>query len=838
MPTTTLAKQPIHVADQAALVTLPTTQVLDGDIVIRDDNNNAYILLGSDPSDINNWQPITSLTNAGDLDEETALRIAADTTLQNNINSEATSRANADTTLQNNINSEASTRGSAITTLTSNLTTEASGRTAADTTLQTNITAEATARASADTTLQANIDGEVAARAAAVAGLSAGLTESASVFTTSFTATVAKIHRIDTTSGAVTVTLPNAPADRSAVLLKLVTVGTGNKVTYNTSGSDKINKTGGVTSGTFELAGQSVWLQYLASAGIWTVLANDMPLTALDGRYNGSGQNPLTGMYHFSKNGGIVASTPAGVSALADSATALQTLIDALPYGSTVFLDGYFKISLRVKWRTGISLKGIGPNQAGLVAYTVDVPPIAWGVSTDGASSGAPLTDCTFESFEIDCSNQTLTGGVYNVGAKCIAIQYMKRCHIRNLYCHDSHATAIGCDFMAGGSTITENVVINPGRSHPTTSPSAAGGGGGIGYGTANTTNEEPLVIGYNTVIGSGGATPNTSYGIFLEAQTSSQTPQTSGMRIIGNYVSGCQGGIGDCGARRTVINGNQVTANTVGIDISNGTFGGTHVSYDGIISGNNIYLNNGPGIQFDASVSGGAAKYMVTSNQIAYNFQGITFKFANTIIANRFMITNNDIHDNKYSGIRAYYIAGQSTGAALSDSDISGNFIYNNGTQGTAGDKDGLRFEVALTNVRIDRNMCFDVQTTKTQDYGLILTAAAVVTGGSIHNNDFRNCKTGGANVSGTISATTRVGSNAAYAGPAPGAVSITASPMTYTAPDFPSVLVIDGGTVSSITVAGQAVATSTNRTLLIEASEAVVITYSSAPTATSRAR
>lgn len=67
------------------------------------------------------------------LDEETAARKAADTTLQSNIDSEASTRASADSTLQSNIN------------------TEASARTAAD-------SAEAAARESADDALQAAID--------------------------------------------------------------------------------------------------------------------------------------------------------------------------------------------------------------------------------------------------------------------------------------------------------------------------------------------------------------------------------------------------------------------------------------------------------------------------------------------------------------------------------------------------------------------------------------------------------------------------------------------------------------------------------------------------------
>ena len=70
----------------------------------------------------------TTLVNA-----EAALRTAADTTLQNNINTEITNRTNA-------VSSEASTRS------------------AADTTLQNNINAEASTRGADDTSLQNQID--------------------------------------------------------------------------------------------------------------------------------------------------------------------------------------------------------------------------------------------------------------------------------------------------------------------------------------------------------------------------------------------------------------------------------------------------------------------------------------------------------------------------------------------------------------------------------------------------------------------------------------------------------------------------------------------------------
>lgn len=60
----TLAKQPLHVADQAALLALPLSQVLTGDLVIRDDNERAYILIGDDPGIFSSWKRIDQDANA------------------------------------------------------------------------------------------------------------------------------------------------------------------------------------------------------------------------------------------------------------------------------------------------------------------------------------------------------------------------------------------------------------------------------------------------------------------------------------------------------------------------------------------------------------------------------------------------------------------------------------------------------------------------------------------------------------------------------------------------------------------------------------------------------
>jgi hypothetical protein len=103
--------------------------------------------------------------------------------------------------------------------------------------------------------------------------------------TTTFTVAANTVYPIDTTSGAITVSLPNAPADRTIIGFKLVIQGAGLNFTFNTAGSDVINKAGGSTSGTLTLVNQAILLEYAAAQGIWLVLSDDLPLTDLDARY-------------------------------------------------------------------------------------------------------------------------------------------------------------------------------------------------------------------------------------------------------------------------------------------------------------------------------------------------------------------------------------------------------------------------------------------------------------------------------------------------------------------------------------------------------------------------
>jgi hypothetical protein len=118
-------------------------------------------------------------------------------------------------------------------------------------------------------------------------GSSSGITLTPTAIKTSaYTAAAGDYVICDTqTTGAWTLTLPNAPAGGTVVAAKLVKQAGTNAVTIvrNPSGTDVFNVSG--TSLTLSLLNQGVLLQYKTSGGIWYVVADDLALSQLDARY-------------------------------------------------------------------------------------------------------------------------------------------------------------------------------------------------------------------------------------------------------------------------------------------------------------------------------------------------------------------------------------------------------------------------------------------------------------------------------------------------------------------------------------------------------------------------
>lgn len=131
------------------------------------------------------------------------------------------------------------------------------------------------------------------ARAQAAEATKAGLLTPTAVKTGAYSAAAGDYVPCDTTSGALTVTLPTTPADLTVIGVKMVKQASSNAVTVAAGGSDVFNVAAGATSLTLLLLFQGVLLQYKASSGIWYVFADDLPLSQLDSRYVAQSSLPL-----------------------------------------------------------------------------------------------------------------------------------------------------------------------------------------------------------------------------------------------------------------------------------------------------------------------------------------------------------------------------------------------------------------------------------------------------------------------------------------------------------------------------------------------------------------
>lgn len=512
------------------------------------------------------------------------------------------------------------------------------------------------------------------------------------------------------------------------------------------------------------------------------------------------------------------ANLPTSVAdAVGDGATndapAIQSAIDAVASATNkgiVFLPaGRYRLNTPLVPKSGVTLRGAGIGKTILLPYgTVSaIQDITTG------SSASPLTDMVFEDFEIDGSNQT--GTPYNVQTKGFFILYLKRCIFRNLYIHDTAATGLGNDYYQD-SVIDSLIVKGCGRLNSGTDP--GGSGIGIGIGELSSTFENLVVTNCHAI-------GNKRFGIFVETQNPAKRPL--GTIITNNVSSGNQYGIGECGGTGTIIANNIVTANTKdGISMNPGTFTTPTPGRMTVITGNSIYSNTECGIKLSATSGLTLSGYKITGNRIWSNDVGFR-STATNVNPGYITITGNDIHDHVASGIE---IGTSVSGASYKHVVITNNVIWNNG-KGNGSFCAGIRIAEAIADLQILNNRCFDDQGTQTQVEGLLVGATRVVTGGKIEGNDFRDNKTRGITLSGTLTSVD-VRNNAGYNPIGTSAITVTASPFTYTAGNSPEDVYISGGTVSSIAKNSSTLFTATDKLVHLEPRQAVVVTYSQAPT------
>lgn len=94
---------------------------------------------------------------------------------------------------------------------------------------------------------------------------------------------------VDTTAQSCTLTLPNAPADRTICGAKQVVRGGTNTVSVVCAGIDTFDTVGGGTTSPLTTSGQGKLYQYIASTHVWMTTSADLLLSQLDLRYAASG---------------------------------------------------------------------------------------------------------------------------------------------------------------------------------------------------------------------------------------------------------------------------------------------------------------------------------------------------------------------------------------------------------------------------------------------------------------------------------------------------------------------------------------------------------------------
>ena len=188
-----------------------------------------------------------------------------------------------------------------------------------------------------------------------------------------YTAAANQLVPTNTSGGSLTVSLPNAPAAGTIVSVKQIATSGSFATTVATQGSDVLNKAGGSTTMTLPLLNQGILLQY--DAGIWLVLADDLPLSQLDSRYL-QAANTVT----IAQGGTGQMSALAGYDALSPMTTLGDTVFQS-GSGSAARLAGSTSATKRFFTQTGTGTVSATPAWAQIAAG--DVPGVD-GVTVSG----------------------------------------------------------------------------------------------------------------------------------------------------------------------------------------------------------------------------------------------------------------------------------------------------------------------------------------------------------------------------------------------------------------------------------------------------------------------
>lgn len=170
----------------------------------------------------------------------------------------------------------------------------------------------------------------------------------------------------------------------------------------------------------------------------------------------------------------------------------------------------------------------------------------------------------------------------------------------------------------------------------------------------------------------------------------------------------------------------------------------------------------------------------------------------------------------------------GLNIAASAKRTKVIGCTVESNSFTAGAGVAHGIVIAANTSDFIITNNHCHNGLFPGTQGYGILINSN--VTNFIVKDNNLLG-NASGAMAVGTLGAGGVITDNLGFA-PGMTIPTVTASPFTYTAGPYNETVYITGGTISAITVGGQGVFASSEKTIELAPNEPVIITYSVAPT------
>nr|WP_176458666.1 right-handed parallel beta-helix repeat-containing protein [Rhodococcus sp. 15-649-1-2] len=264
---------------------------------------------------------------------------------------------------------------------------------------------------------------------------------------------------------------------------------------------------------------------------------------------------------------------------------------------------GRFRINSSVRWFAGYHVGFVGAGREN--TRILPTGEAVFGLMDPSFPTGQFLDGQVFADMTIDCINQV--SGANNVGAKGIAMRWMRGGRFQRIRILDSWATSFGCDFLQDTSFV-ECTAIRSGRG-VTGGNDSFGAGFGIGVG-----NFEVESVSFVNCYAEG----SHSAGFFIERLLDIPTPKDSrGFSLVDCTSVGGYNGLRDAGGDGLLISGcHFLNASNAGVHVDGYSSSGRHGGRNGNISGS-VVRGNGVGVLVGNAATGG---YMLDNNEITNN--------------------------------------------------------------------------------------------------------------------------------------------------------------------------------------------------------------------------